>query len=149
MDFGICWANTPRILRDECTHTQLLLKAKAIVQQEKKVLKKRERESTEGAWNLQAQLPRVCYIHKLICISPWGWIAKISLISLSFRRAAQKFPESPLLLFLGMKANLKSLTGHGRCNLSINKPVLGVSREALNLEYYKSLVSSLTFSWPR
>ena len=49
MDFGICWANTPRILRDECTHTQLLLKAKAIVQQEKKVLKKRERESTEGA----------------------------------------------------------------------------------------------------
>lgn len=49
MDFGICWANTPRILRDEYTHIQLLLKAKAIVQQEKKGKKrKRERESTEG-----------------------------------------------------------------------------------------------------
>lgn len=46
--FGICWANTPRILRDECTHIQLLLKAKVIVQQEKKV-KKKNRESTEGA----------------------------------------------------------------------------------------------------
>ena len=134
MNFGICWVSW----NQSPVHTEgWRYSCKTFIKgwgygtaRGKKVKKK----STEGAWNLQARLPRVCYVHKMNMYFTLGLNCQYFSDKSWFQESCPKVSRRLFYALLGIKAKPKSLNGHARCNSSINKLILGASREVLNLK---------------